>query len=113
MFGSVNLDAAVVPKAHAPNADTAAVITLAAASGTRHVVDQVFGSYSGAPTGGGLTIASTVNGTAVTMAVAITAAGPFSFVFDPPLQGDDNTAVVLTLAAGAGAVVGKINALTR
>ena len=113
MRTSVNLDAIVVPKAHAPNADTAAIITLAAAAGTRHVVDQVFGSYSAAPTGGSLTIALTVLGVAVSMVVAITAAGPFDFVFAQPLQGDENTAITITLATGAGTVVGKVNALTR
>ena len=113
MRTSVNLDGTVIPKAHAPEAATAAVITLAAAVGTRHVVDKVFGSYSAAPTGGALTIASTVFGAAVSMVIAITAAGPFDLNFNPPIQGDDNTAITITLASGAGAVVGKVNALTR
>jgi len=110
---SINLAATVVPKTHAPLAATAAVITLAAAAGIRHVVDQVFGSYSAAPTGGALTIALTVNGAAVSLSVAITAAGQFDIVFAQPLQGDENTAITITLASGAGAVVGIVNALTR
>lgn len=101
-----------VPNVHAPNADTAAIITLAAATGTRHVVHKIFGSYSAAPTGGSLTIASTVGGNAVSMVVAITAAGPFDFDFPVPIQGDENTAITLTLAAPGGTVVGKINAIT-
>lgn len=113
MRTNANPEATVVPKAHAPLAATAAIITLAAAAGTRHVVDQVFGSYSAAPTGGLLTIALTVGGTAVSLIVHITAAGPFDFVFAQPLQGDDNTAITITLASGAGSVVGRINALTR
>jgi hypothetical protein len=110
---SINLAATVVPKTHAPLAATDAVITLAAAAGTRHVVDQVFGSYSAAPTGGKLTIAVTVAGTAVSLAFEITAAGPFDIVLAQPLQGDENTAITITLASGAGAVVGIVNALTR
>lgn len=113
MRSIVNPVAVVVPKTHAPAADTAAIITLAAASGTRHVVDKVFGSYSATPTGGSLTIASTVLGTAVSVVVAITAAGPFDFDFPVPIQGDDNTAITITLAAPGGTVVGKVNALTR
>lgn len=113
MQGIINTDCVPVPKAHAPNADTAAVITLAAAAGTRHVVDKVFGSYSAAPTGGSLTIALTVAGSAVSLVVAITAAGPFDFDFPVPLQGDENTEITITLAAGSGTVVGKLNAITR
>mgnify|MGYP001603033601 CR=1 FL=1 len=109
----VNKTAVVVPLVHAPIADTAAVITLTAASGKRHVVDKIFGSYSAAPTGGLLTISLTVLGTAVSFLVTITAAGPFDFDFPVPLQGDDNTAITITLAAGGGTVVGKVNALTR
>jgi hypothetical protein len=113
MEGIINADSVVIPKADAPLAATPAVITLAAAAKTRHVVDKVFGSYSAAPTGGSLTIALTVAGTAVSLVAAITAAGQFDFSFSPPLQGDANTAITITLASGAGAVVGKLNALTR
>jgi len=45
--------------------------------------------------------------------VAITAAGQFDFDFPVPLQGDENTAITLTLAAPGGTVVGVLNALTR
>ncbi len=113
MNGSVNLTAAVIPKTHAPAADTPAIITLPAAAGTRHVVDQVWFSYSADPTGGSITIASTVNGSAVSMAAQIASKGLYTLCFDPPLQGDTNTAITITLAAGAGTVVGKVNALTR
>lgn len=109
----VNGDAVVVPKTHAPVAATPAVITLAAAATDRHVVDCIFGSYSATPTGGSLTIASTVNGSAVSQAIAIPAAGHFILNFDPPLQGDKNTAITITLASGGGTVVGIINAMTR
>jgi hypothetical protein len=113
MRTNVNPLAVVVPKTHAPAAATPAIITLAAASGTRHVVDKVFGSYSAAPTSGSLTIALTVLGTAVSLVAAITAAGQFDFNFLVPIQGDDNTAITITLASGAGTVVGVVNTLTR
>lgn len=113
MKGLVNLTSAVVPKADAPAVNTAAVITLAAAAYTRHVVDQITGGYNTAPTGGSLTIAATVNGTAVSQVIPITSAGGFVIRNEPPLQGDENTVVTITLAAGGAGVTGKLNALTR
>lgn len=113
MRTNVNIDGIVVPKTHAPDAATAAIITLAAAATTRHVVHKVFGSYSATPTGGSLTIAVTVLGSEVSLAITIPAAGQFDLDFNPPLQGDANTAITITLASGGGAVVGIVNALTR
>ncbi len=113
MRTNVNQAATVVPKAHAPAVNTAAVIALAAAPGVRHVLDCVFGGYDATPTDGSLTIAATVQGAAVSQVVPIAAAGPVVLNFDPPLQGDDNTAMTLTLAAGGADVTGKINAMTR
>lgn len=113
MRTNVNLEGQVVPKAHAPAANTAAIITLAAGETTRHVIDRIGGGYDGAPTGGSLTVASTVGGTAVSQVYPITAGGIFFLPFDPPLQGDLNTAITITLAAGGAGVTGKINALTR
>lgn len=113
MNTAINLEAAVVPKTHAPAAATPAIITLAAAVGTRHVVDQVWGGYTATPTGGKITVAATVNGTSVSMAAPVPTTGPFAITFDPPLQGDDNTAITITLASGGGAVEGIVNALTR
>ena len=113
MRTNVNPEGVVVPKTHAPDADTAAVITLVASASTRHVVDSVFCGYSATPTGGSLTIAATVKGSAVSQVLPIAAGGPVVLSFAPPLQGDVNTAITLTLSAGGGAVVGKINAMTR
>jgi hypothetical protein len=112
MKGLVNLMATVVPKA-ASQAITAAVITLAATAGVRHVVDQVFGGYDTDPAAGSLTIAVTVNGTAVSMVVPITDNSPFNIPLQHPLQGDVGTAITITLAGGGGAVVANVNALTR
>lgn len=113
MQSNVNLTATAIPKAHAPTADTAAIITLTATAGVRHVLDLVAGGYSAAPTGGSLTIASTVEGTAVSQVIPIIEGGGFVMRIDPPIQGDVNTEIKITLAAGSGAVVGKINAMTR
>jgi hypothetical protein len=100
----------VTPRTHAPAADTAAIITIAAVADETHVVDAVQWSYSEAPTGGSLTI--TVN--AVTkFKIAITAAGPGFINFPQGLYGDVNQAVVITLAAGAGTCVGIVSAQTH
>jgi hypothetical protein len=107
------LESVVIPKADAPAVNTAAVITLAADASTRHVVDKVFGGYDATPTGGLLTIALTVLGSAVSLVVPLPVAEPFDLDFIAPLQGDLNTAITLTLAAGGNSVTGKLNALTR
>lgn len=90
---------------HAPVANTAAVITLAATPSYQHFIHGVQWSYSAAPTGGKLTI--TVAGSTV-FEVDITASGPGGFNFGIP--GGTNQAVVVTLAAGTGSIVGKVNA---
>ena len=114
MQTNVNPVATVVPKTHAPAAATAAVITLAAAAGVRHVVDMIFASYSEDPATGSLTIASTVNGTAVSQAIHfIESDRQVVLNFNPPLQGDENTAITITLASGGGTCVGLLNAMTR
>ena len=109
----INLTASAIPKAHAPAANNPAVITLPADSETFHVVDSVLWSYNADPTGGSLTITSTVDGTAVSQVITIVAKGQDQYCFSPPIQGDVNTAITITLAAGGAAVTGKINAMTR
>lgn len=89
-------------------ANTAVAITYTANANVRHAVKQIVVSYSAAPTGGNLTIADGA-GTTV-FDVAITAAGPTTITLDPPLSGSYNTALVITLAAGGAAIVGKLNA---
>ena len=88
-----------------PAAATAAVITKAAVAGRRWLIHNIQWSYSAAPTGGKLTI--TDGGTTI-FDIDITAAGPGSV--DLTLKGSLNSAVVITLASGAGAVVGKLQA---
>ncbi len=96
---------------HAPTSDTAAVLTYAASTvGQRHVIDGVQWSYNATPTGGSIIITNA--GTTV-FSVSVTAAGPGFFPFDPPLTGSENSALVITLAAGGSNVTGKINAAHR
>lgn len=93
---------------HAPAAATAAVLTFAATAGKRWVLNGVEWSYDADPTGGNLKVE---NGAGTTVfQVAVTKGGPGYIHFDPPIVGSNNTAVVVTLASGAGAVVGKVNA---
>ena len=113
MNGLVNTLATAIPKAHAPGANLPAVITLTAAASVWHVVDRVTGGYTDVPTGGSLTIAATVQGTAVSQVIPITNGGGFVLHFDPPIQGDQNTEIVITLAAGGAGISGKVNAMTR
>ena len=119
MQTNVHIAALVIPKIHAPADTTAAVITVAAAAGTRHVVDKVFGAYDDDPGAEkALTIALTVAGTAVTFTYPVASDDGFmeprfDLNFNPPLQGDDNKAITITLAAGGAGIAGKLNALTR
>lgn len=92
----------------APAANTAAVITYAASTGFKHAIGNVHLSYDGAPTGGNLKIEDG-SGTTV-FSVDVTAAGPDSINFDPPLMGSEGTALIITLAAGGAGVTGKVNA---
>lgn len=93
----------VTQSVHAPAADTAAVVTLAAVVGERHVIHAIRASYSATPTGGGLTVTSGAT-TILTLAIVGT-----SLILDGPLIGGVNEAVVVTLLTGAGTVVGKLN----
>ena len=95
---------------NAPAQATAAVITYAAVVGQRHVVGQIVCSYSATPTGGNLKIED-VSGNTI-FSVDIPAAGVFVFPFPVPLRAAaQNTAMIITLASGAGTVVGKLNAV--
>jgi hypothetical protein len=103
--------AAATTNQHEPAADTAAIVTKAAAgAGISHVLALVAWSYDGDPTAGSLTI---VDGAGTTVFKAdITAAGPGFFPFLPPLKGTANTALVATLAAGGSGISGIVNVHT-
>jgi hypothetical protein len=96
---------------HTPASNAAAVVTLAAVSNYRHVLGGVAWSYDGAPTGGNLTIEH--GSGVVVLDLDITASGPGFLPLTPPLVGDNNTALIVTLAAGGTGVVGKLSILSR
>ena len=91
---------------HAPAANTAAVVTLSAVAGRRHVIAGLYFGYDSAPTGGALTITDDGN---TVFQVPITSEGLGFLPFDPPVQGTAGKAVVVTLAAGDSGVSGKLN----
>lgn len=87
--------------AHAPAADTAAVVTLAAETGKRHVISQVDVSYKGSITVAGLTITG-LEGDDYALDLYV-AEGQYQFRFDPPLMGEEGAAVVVTVLDPANA----------
>lgn len=96
---------------HEPAANTAAVVTYAAATDRQHVISGVAWSYNAAPTGGSLKVE---NGAGTTVFImGITAAGPGVILFPVPKAGATDTAMVVTLAAGGAAVTGKLSVLNH
>lgn len=100
-------DLSTTNEVHIPAAATAAVLTYAAETGVAHVLSEVSWSYSAAPTGGSLIIA---DGADTIFKVAITAAGPNQLMFPKGKRGHSGRAMTVTLASGAGAVEGIVNA---
>lgn len=101
--------AALAANIHEPAANTAAVVTYAAAPALKaHVISGVAWSYDGVPTNGSLVI---LDGAVRIFAVSITTAGPGFIPFDPPFKGTDAATMTVTLAAPGGAVSGKLNVL--
>ena len=98
---------ALTAHVHQPAANTAAVVTLAApGAGVRNVLGMILFGYDGDPTGGSITVE---DGVGNTVAYApVTAGGPGPINFTPPLKGDDNGAVIITLAAGGAGVTGSV-----
>jgi len=90
---------------HAPAADTAAVVTVTGDANVPITLTQIWCSYSATPTGGSVQVQ---DGTDVVWSQHIAAAGPNQFTFYPPLMGTKNQNLVVTLAAGGGAVVGTL-----
>jgi hypothetical protein len=89
-------------------ADTAVTITLAApGEGMQHALAAVFWSYDTAPTAGQLTVSA--GGSPVFDLDLGTSAGPGFYQFVPPLLAGDNAALEVTLGAGGGTAVGKLN----
>ena len=85
-------------------ANTSVAITIAAVANRKHWVHNVQWSYSENPIGGRLTVTSA----GVTkFDVDITTGGPGGFSLE--IVGGTNEQVVVTLAAGSGTCVGKLN----
>lgn len=89
---------------HQPVANTAAVATLTAVAGKQHAIHGIQWSYSTSPTGGKLTI---TEGGVTVWEVDVVSGGPGGFNFT--VAAATNTEVVVTLAAGSGACLGKVN----
>lgn len=109
VFQFFDMPATTVPKIltsvqETSGAGAAVAITVVGVGGYRHYLASCFWSYSAAPTAGALTIAG-LNGE--DLAMDITAAGPGPMGF-PPVAGAVGTDLVVTLAGGGGAVVGKL-----
>lgn len=66
-------------------------------------------SNAATASGSGLTVVITP----IVLDLDITAAGPGSLFPSHPLKGSANTAMTITLASGAGSVVGKLNVLGK
>jgi hypothetical protein len=86
-------------------ANQAATVAQAADTDRGHTVSEVLWSYSGTPTGAGLTLQS---GSDTLVDLDIAASGPGSIVFNPPLVCGQSEAVTLTLKAGGSGVTGKV-----
>jgi len=86
-------------------ANQTAVIAIPAVENKRIVIQGIQGSYSGVPTGGRLHV---TDGFDTFFEVDLFAAGAFDF--SPVLAFPPSKGVVITLAAGGGTVVSKVNA---
>ena len=93
-----------------PAGDTVATIVLAApGAGRRNVISGVAWSYTAAPANGNLRIHDGAGHTF--LSVDIIAGGPGFIPFDPGLGAGSNRQIILTLAAGGGVILGKLNVL--
>jgi hypothetical protein len=104
--GSRNLEAHQKHATATADANTNAVLTVAAIAGQIHILDTLWFSYSGTPTGGRITIA--IGGVTV-LDQDITASGPGPLPLNRMNGGRENQAVVITLYAGGVGVIGKLS----
>jgi hypothetical protein len=86
-------------------ADTATVVTIGAYPGAYNYLHGLQWSYDAAPTGGKITVQDGAGG-AILWEQAITGAGAGGQ--DPDVLGSENTALVITMAAGGAGIVGRI-----
>lgn len=88
-------------------AGAAATVTIAADSEVGIVLSQIHAGYSAAPAAG--STLKVEDGAGTTVWNIPVGAGPYEFNFVPPRVGTKNTALVVTLSAGGGAVVADLN----
>jgi hypothetical protein len=104
--------AASTSDVNAPAANTAAVISYAAAgAGVTHCLSGIAWSYSGDPSNGNLLIEDGSGNTVFSM--DITKGGAGVLYFTPPKKGTANTLLKITLAAGGNGISGKVSALAH
>jgi hypothetical protein len=90
-------------------ANAAAVRTLPAATdGTSNCIDGLMVSYTSAPTNGLLTIEDGTGN--IVFRIDITSGGP-QYIMLRGFSGSPNTPMIITLAAGGGSDIGRINVL--
>lgn len=87
-------------------ANAAASITLVGSPSQRHKIQQITWSYAAAPTGGRI---STTGLEGDELDFDVTAGGPGGLALPPSAYGTVNGTVVVTIAAGSGAIVGKLS----
>lgn len=105
--------AAAAADVHAPAANTAAVVTYAAAAALKHVITGIAWSYvGGIPTGGNLKVEDVAGTTVFTLDIDESGAGVIVFP-KPKKAAAVNTAMIITLAAGGAGVTGKVAILNH
>ena len=92
---------------HAPAANTAAVVTMAADASRGNVIAGIHCSYTATPTGGAVQIEDGAG--TVVWKQYLAGAGPHEFTFDPPRSFSKNTATIVTLAAGGAGISGALD----
>jgi hypothetical protein len=89
-------------------AGAAVSVTLDADTNGGISLAQIFASYSAAPAAGAFVLVEDgAGGTVLFKQYMPTTAG--NFTFDPPISGTKNTAMVITLSAPGGAIVGLLD----
>lgn len=86
-------------------ANTAVTITLPSVSNVVRILNNLWFSYSGTPTGGGVTI--TIDGVTF-LDLDITTGGPGPLPLNRMNDGKHGSEVIVTLKAGGSGVVGKL-----
>lgn len=116
MFGPPNVAATELNDYHAPNSDTAAVVTIAANAEHFWAIDSIHFGYNGLPDGA-KTLIVTINSVEVHreyIPADIDTAGPHETLFPGGLYtGAKNQEAKITLAAGGTGISGAVNVTYR